>query len=47
VADEPLARRAADVRARTGLKLPDAFAADVASFDERVVKAYDRRRAAS
>lgn len=53
--DDRLARRAADVRARTGLALPDAFAvatalasdAVVTSFDERVVKAYDKLRAAS
>lgn len=52
--DDGLARQAADVRARTGLKLPDAFAAATAlqagavleSFDERVVKAYGKLRAA-
>jgi predicted nucleic acid-binding protein len=51
--DDRLARRAAEVRARTSLKLPDAFAvatalqADgvVASFDERVVKAYGKLQA--
>jgi predicted nucleic acid-binding protein len=57
--DDELAEQAASVRARTGLKLPDAFAlatavhaghrgstdVSLASFDKKVLKAYDALRA--